>query len=607
MCGIAGFVSKKNNSKKTIKNTLSVLKSLEYRGYDSSGIAYKNNDEIKIVKSVGKIDDLIKKIDIDNDALLAISHTRWATHGEVNEKNSHPHFSNNVTLVHNGIIENYIELKKELEKKGYEFYSNTDTEIVAKLIDYNYSKIKNKIEAISLSLKEIVGSYALAIIFNDSNDIYVAAKNSPIVICDTNEGCFVSSDINSIPISNAKFYFIDDKTIGVLNDSITFYDFNSNLVNIEPQKINNENNIATKDGYETFMLKEINDQPKLIDQIINKYIVENQIIFNLSDELISKLKKTKFVRLIGCGTAFNVGALIQEFILNILEIKSEVVIASEFKYQKFIKMENTLNIVISQSGETADTISALRLAKQNDEFILSITNNKFSTISNESDFNIDMNCGIESSVASTKAYTVQCILLHLFIYYWKSLLDKNTNNQEIIDQLKIANENAKKILAKNNIDDYIEKIINANNVFFIGKCINYALSNEASLKFKEITYINSCSFASGELKHGSISLIDDKTYVIGIFSNDSSVINEKTNSNMKETKSRGAKNIFIGSDKISEFLDDKDILLTIGDKTNEFSYISVIYIFQLLAYYSAKKLGNDIDYPRNLAKSVTVE
>lgn len=609
MCGIAGFVSN-NKNKKAIKNTIDVLKSLEYRGYDSSGIAYKKDDTYVIEKSIGKINNLIEKININLESTLAIAHTRWATHGEVNEKNSHPHYSNNIIIVHNGIIENYLEIKNTLIKKGYEFYSETDTEVLAKLMDFYYIKTKNKIDTIKKTLNDIVGSYALAIVFKDSNEIYVVAKNSPIVITKNDDGIYLSSDVKSLPKNTNEYYFIDESTIAVLNHELNFYDFNDNSISLNPITLENKNYDNSKGSFETYMLKEINEQPTLIENIIKKYIINGDIDFKFDDEFINLLKNIKFIRIIGCGTAYNAGLLINNIISSTLKIKCETVIASEFRYDDFIKMDNTLNIFISQSGETADTIFALRLVKKYNEFSLSITNNEFSTISQESDINIDMDCGIEFAVASTKAYMVQCVLLHLFILYWAKIINKKTKNEikQSIDALIISNEKAKTILNNNNeIDELSKRIINSKNIFFLGKGINFALANEASLKFKEITYINSNAYPSGELKHGTIALIDQDSYVIGIFGSGNDILFEKTLSSMKETRARGAKNIYFANDEYNKMIEENEELFSIKQEFSEFSYISVIYLFQLLAYKTAKLLNNDIDQPKNLAKSVTVE
>lgn len=608
MCGIAGFISKDNKKNKAIKNTIEILKSLEYRGYDSSGIAYKDNNGISIKKSVGKINNLVEKINLDKDSFFAIAHTRWATHGGISENNSHPHYSDNVILVHNGIIENYLEIKRKLIDNGYNFYSQTDTEVVAKLIDYFYIKYKDKKIAIKKALKEIVGSYALAIIFKNSDEIYAVAKSSPLVITENKDGIFLSSDVKSLPKNTNQYYFIDENTIAILKNDISFFDFNNKKIKINPILLNNKKYNVSKEKYETYMLKEINEQPILIEKIIKKY-ANNSIDFKFNKNINELLKKIKFVRIIGCGTAYNAGLLINNIVTDILEIKCETVIASEFKYEKFIKIEDTLNIVISQSGETADTISALKLIKQHNEFVLSITNNELSTISQLSDINIDMDCGVEFAVASTKAYIVQCVILHLFILYWAKLIKKISNKEIVnnINDLIYTNKISKKILKNKEIEKIAKEIIKAKNIFFLGKGINFALANEASLKFKEITYLNSNAYPAGELKHGTIALIDKNSYVLGIFAIDNGLLFEKTLSNMKETKSRGSNNIYIANNCFSNLIEENEKLISIDQEYNNFSYIPVIYLFQLISYNAARILGNDIDQPKNLAKSVTVE
>lgn len=610
MCGIAGYVNK-IKKQDAIKTTIDILKSLEYRGYDSSGIVFLDDkNKYSIEKAIGKIKNLNNKINFNNKAKLAIAHTRWATHGKISLDNCHPHTSKNVILVHNGIIENYLELKSKLEKAKQKFYSQTDTEVICKLIDFYYDKTKNHLKAISQALKELKGSYALAIVFKDDDKIYAVAKNSPLVISDTKNGIYLSSDVKSLP-KNDKFYFINDKTIAVLNeDKLSFYDMNQKNIKVNPTKLDNTNITVSKEGYETFMLKEISEQPMLIHQTIERFWKKNKLDFGFKPEFIKFLKQFNYVRVIGCGTAYNSGLLIQSIIQTHLKIKSDVVIASEFRYEPFIKIDKTLNIIISQSGETADTIHAMRLVKKYKEKTLSLTNNNLSVIANEADINIDMKCGPEYAVASSKAYTIQTVTFHmltLYISQLRKMVDQKYIDKKIKD-LKLIDAESKKVFNDlSKIKNLAKRLTKADPIFFLGKGINFALACEASLKFKEITYLNSNAYPSGELKHGNISLINDKAYVIGIFATDDEIINEKMVSGLKETRSRGSKNIYIGNDSLLKHLEENEELLSIGIKYNDFSYIPIIFICQLIAYYAAKELKNDIDCPKNLAKSVTVE
>lgn len=610
MCGIAGYISNTDNA---VEEVINILNQLEYRGYDSSGIAFLSKNKIEVIKSVGKISNLIEKIDIKTLSPLAIAHTRWATHGEVNEKNSHPHVSENLSLVHNGIIENYLELKEFLITKGYKFYSWTDTEVVCKLIDYYYlNNNKDKIKAIFRALDDVVGSYALAIIFNDDNKIYAICSNSSLIITKTSEYISLSSDVNSlINKENNEYYYLDNKTLGIISqNNLLFINNEEKIMIIKPKILINESKIKSKDGYETFMLKEINQQPPLVEELISRVFVNNQIQFNFDQTTKQKINESRFIRIIACGTAFNAGFFIKYIIERMLKIKVECVLSSEFKYDPFIKVDKTINFIISQSGETADTIAALRMLKEHDEFSISITNSLYSTIAVESSFNIDMKCGIEYAVASTKAYTIQCLILHLLTLNMASIKNIIKDNEiiSLIDELKVSNSESKKILKNHlNINKIVDDINIDTKIFFLGRNINYPLATEASLKFKEITYINSNAYPSGELKHGTISLVDKKTLIFGIISSDDKIINEKTISNMKETKSRGAKTIYISNNNIDKFIEKDDLIIKSCEKYNTFSYLCNIYSFQLLSYYTAKKLGNDIDQPRNLAKSVTVE
>lgn len=608
MCGIAGYISKKS-SKETIKKTIDVLKKLEYRGYDSSGIAYQSNNEYIIQKKVGKINDLINEINLNTSTKLAIAQTRWATHGKINLQNAHPHEANNVILVHNGIIENYQSIKEKLIQAGYQFYSETDSEVVVKLIDYYYLQYKNKIKTLKEVINQIKGSYAFLIIFKDDEAIYTISKDMPLIIAiDHQEGFVLSSDINSLPNNIKEYYSIDQNIVQVEPSQLHFYKQNGQITIPKINKIVYKQESTSKGNYETFMLKEIHEQPKLINDFIQKWTKNGLFDFNLNKSIIKLLKTTKKVRIIGCGSAYHAGMLLSSLIKRKLEINAESLIASEFRYENFISEKNTINIVISQSGETADTIAATKIIKNHHQYIITLTNNKNSTIAKMGDMNLDLNCGIEYAVASTKAYSSQCIIGHLFIIYWSYLLKKINKSQmlKIITNLKKINIEAAKIL-DTNISSIVKMVINAKNILFIGKGIDLALANEAALKFKEITYLNSNAYAAGELKHGNIALIDSNSVIIAIITKWNKEIANKTINSVKEAKARGANVVYFSSNQETEYLEKDDILLKFNDSDKEFSYLPIIYWFQLLAYFSAKKLNRDIDCPRNLAKAVTVE
>ena len=607
MCGIVGYITRNKNA---INESIEVLKKLEYRGYDSSGIAYYNGNDFIVKKAKGKISELIKKIDLNSLSSLAIAHTRWATHGEPNEQNAHPHYDDNVILVQNGIIENFNKLKEELLSKGKNFYSETDTEVIAKLIDYEYTNHHDPIFAIRKSIEHLKGAYAVALIFKDITDkIFTFAKDAPLVITKNEDGYVVSSDVNSIGNYNNEFWFLNSDEIAILsNDNIIFYDKQNRPFNKKSKKIVVDYKQNNKNGFSTFMLKEINEQPSLlIDCLKNHLDKHNNISFDYDNLNLNDLTKFSKIRIIGCGSAYNTGLNAKFFFEEYANIKTDVLVASEFRYNKFIKEDNVLNIIISQSGETADSIACLRMIKKQKECVLSITNNVNSTIANESDFIINMNCGVECAVASTKSYMISTFILNLLAIKLGQmkkcfLFDIN----EVINQAYNSIYKSHDILDCLDIQEYCKKFSKFKNIFFVGRGLNYYLCCEAALKLKEVSYINCNAYPAGELKHGPISLIDDQTLTFVIINNISNT-NEKIYSNIKEIIARKGKVVAIANSEVQSYITNNDYHINNFADNNFFSYIKTIYIFQLISFYVALYLGNDVDNPRNLAKSVTVE
>lgn len=601
MCGIIGYTTTKNNA---VDIAISGLKNLEYRGYDSSGIAYSKNPELKIVKAKGKIAVLEEKLkEIDTTSSTAIAHTRWATHGEPNETNAHPHSVGAVTLVHNGIIENYSTLKEELLGQGYTFKSETDTEVATAYIDYCYKLEKDKLKAISNACKKIRGSFALDIIFSDEpNTIYSTRKDSPLIIGYASNGNFAASDISAILAYTNKYSLIDEgEIVKITATDVSFY--NSSL-----EKIQKEVKVADwdatqyqKNGYDHFMLKEIYEQPKAIQDIFKRYYTN----CTYQDLDFSNYDK---IHIVACGSAMH-AALVGKYLLQTYaKIPVMVEVASEYRYAEELITQKTLLIVVSQSGETADTIAALRLAKEKGAYVIGIVNAVGSTIAREVDKCIYTYAGPEIAVATTKGYTTQVAILAtltLNAMKQKGLLQ---NDDDLKKEFLNTQNTLEKIIAQRDLYlDIANYIYTHNDVFFIGRGIDSAVCMEGSLKLKEISYTHSEAYSAGELKHGTISLVEKGTPVIAIATNDD--LFEKTVSNLKETKARGAYSIFITTDShkdcnFEEFADK----LVILPKTNEFiEPIYVVVTLQLIAYEVAKLRGCDIDKPRNLAKSVTVE
>lgn len=597
MCGIIGYTGNKD-SKDAI---ISGLKNLEYRGYDSSGIALFENNNINVYKSQGKIKNLEDKLNnLDINSNCGIGHTRWATHGIPNETNAHPHTHGDVTLVHNGIIENYNEIKEILVENNIEFYSQTDTEVACAYINYVYSKNMNKLESIVEACKIFRGSYAFGILFKDEPEtIYAARLDSPLIIGVGNDENFIASDISAILDYTNKYILLKNNEFAkITKNNIEIYDIN---LNKKEYKIESADWSATeykKDGYDHFMLKEINEQPNVVTKVFDRY-------FNLKDNILKNIDFSKYtdIDIVACGSAMHAGLVGKYFLENYANIKVNVEIASEYRYKKHIYSPTTLLIVVSQSGETADTLAALRLAKQNNIFVLGIVNAIGSTIAREADCCIYTYAGPEIAVATTKGYTTQVATFSTLALY--------IANQKGLDK-KLSylsyNEIIKNVIS--NQDEYVsiaEKIYTSKNLFFIGRGNDYNVAMEGSLKLKEISYIHSECYPAGELKHGTISLIEENTPVIALATNENLI--EKTISNIKEVKARGAYTVFITSEKFKNInsKDFADITLYLPEVDDILTPIISTIALQLIAYHTAKLNNCNIDKPKNLAKSVTVE
>lgn len=596
MCGIVGYIGKKN----CLPILINGLQKLEYRGYDSSGIAYLHNNQIKITKSIGRINKLKEKIKTQDTPTLGIGHTRWATHGKVNLKNCHPHQIGNTTIVHNGIIENYQELKTKLEKQGYTFKSETDTEVVCAYIDYEYQNTpdKNIIKALNKCTTKLKGSYAIAIIIKDITDkIFVVKKESPLVIGIGSQENYIASDITAYTNETLSYIILEDNEIGVITQDEIFIYKGTKKIDYNIKEINHQQNNTDKSNYEHYMQKEINEQSELINNL-------NEIYLNKLEKIpdISKYSK---IHIIGCGTAYHAGLIGKYLLENVTNFEINVYIASEYRYQKIFTDQNTLVIATSQSGETADTIACLKKAKALGCSTLGIVNVKNSSIDRIVDQTIYTEAGQEIAVASTKAYTSQTYIFSLLALKLK-LKNNNIIKSKILKEYEKLPKYIDKMLSLN-YKEIIKNISKQKDVFYIGRNIDYVSMLEGSLKLKEISYIHSEAYQAGELKHGTISLIEKNTIVISLISNNETA--SKTINNIKEVKARGAYVILLIKKSISKNLDKNcyDKLIIIDDTIELIQPIINIIPLQLIAYYTAKEKGCDIDKPRNLAKSVTVE
>ena len=587
MCGIVGYVGKN----KALPIILSGLKFLEYRGYDSAGIAYVKNNKINIKKEIGKINNLENAINLNENTYIGIGHTRWATHGKPNKINSHPHQVGKFTVVHNGIIENYLDIKDKLIKKGYIFKTDTDTEVIPALLDYNYKKEKDILASIKKTINELKGSYALGIICNDDlNHIYCTRLSSPLIIANSSDGNFIASDVPALLEYTNKYILLDEKNIGkISNNKIEIFDSNLKIIKYKEKIFDGNKENILKNGYEHYMLKEIHEEEKVFKDTLNYYVENNNF-----KSTMPNFKKYNSIHIVACGSAYYVGLISSNLIKKYLNIPVYVEVASEYRYQKNFYNKKTLVIIISQSGETADSLAALKKAKEDGIDTLAIVNVVSSSIAREAKYTLYTKAGCEIAVATTKAFISQLTLMAL-------LTIKMSNKLELLKEFNIERK-IKELLNR----DYLKiakNIYKSNNCFFIGRNIDYGLCLEGSLKLKETSYINSVAFQAGELKHGTISLISDNTPVFGICTNDE--IRDKTISNIKEVKARGAYIIFITNKDINDnFYNEKIVIPKVHEIV---SPILTVIPLQLIAYYTAKLSNCDIDKPRNLAKSVTVE
>ena len=612
MCGIVGFTG----DHQAAPILLDGLSKLEYRGYDSAGIAVRNGEgETVVIKAKGRLKCLAEKTNNGESVpgTCGIGHTRWATHGEPSENNAHPHVSDdgNVVAVHNGIIENYQELKDKLVRKGYTFYSETDTEVAVKLIDYYYKKYEGTpVDAINHSMVRIRGSYAMAIMFKDyPEEIYVARKDSPMILGIEAGESYIASDVPAILKYTRNVYYIGNMEMArVRKGEITFYNLDGEEIQKEMKVIDWDAEAAEKAGFEHFMMKEIHEQPKAIQDTLNSVLKDNKI--NLTEVGLTEkeIKDISQIYIIACGSAYHVGMAAQYVIEDMARIPVRVELASEFRYRNPILDPHALAVVISQSGETADSLAALRLCKNHGIRTLAIVNVVGSSIAREADNIFYTLAGPEISVATTKAYSTQLIAAYVLAIQFAKVREQITEEKytEHIEELKTLPEKMQRIIDdKERIQWFAAKQANAHDAFFVGRGIDYAISLEGSLKMKEISYIHSEAYAAGELKHGTISLIEEGTLVIGVLTQPS--LYEKTVSNMVECKSRGAYLMGLTTFGNYNIEDTADFTVYIP-KTNPYFATSLAVIpLQLLGYYVSVAKGLDVDKPRNLEKSVTVE
>ncbi len=610
MCGIVGYVGARDCSDVLV----SALTKLEYRGYDSAGIAvFDEDNNIKTVKTKGKLKDLVEKLEREGkpDGHVGIGHTRWATHGEPSDVNSHPHSGARVTIVHNGIIENYIELKEFLISKGRTFLSDTDTEVVAQLLDYKYNG--NPLETIDDVMAELRGSFALGIMFKDFPDrIYAVRRESPLIVGVADGECFIASDVTAILQYTRKYYLLDHDEIATLSgDGVQFVDEHLDPIEKELKTADWDMEAAEKGGYPHFMIKEINEQPDAVKTTIIPRIKNGLPCFEECGITLKKIKDFKNITIVACGSAMHAGMVGKYVIEDLARVPVNVDIASEFRYRNPIVGEGDLVIIISQSGETADSLAALRLAKKKGAATLAIVNAKGSSIAREADMLIYTLAGPEIAVASTKAYITQLAVMYLFAF--ELALAKEKVSEAECKRLVSALLKMPKAIQYviDNCEEkckYIStKLLTADSLLYIGRRLDYALSMEGSLKLKEVSYIHSESYAAGELKHGTISLIEDCMPVIAVATQTDII--PKTISNIVEVKSRGAKVILVCTDACARELKEgvADYVIELPHTEELLMPITAVVPLQLLAYYTSVNRGNDPDKPRNLAKSVTVE
>ena len=622
VCGIVGYTGKRQAA----PILLDSLSRLEYRGYDSAGLAVRNGTALaEVVKATGKLYHLADKTDQGRSlpGHCGIGHTRWATHGDPSVVNAHPHVSGNcsgsgsgavesdVVGVHNGIIENYTELKEKLLRHGYAFYSDTDTEVAVKLVDYYYKKYKiGPVDAITRTMVRVRGSYALALMFKDYPDeIFAARKDSPLIIGTEAKESYLASDVPAILKYTRQVYYIGNLQVArVSPGKATFYDLNGDEVAVPPTEITWDAAAAEKDGYEHFMLKEIHEQPAAVRDTLNSIVRDGKIDLSatgLTDDII---RETEQIDIVACGSAWHVGMAAQYVIEDLAGIPVRVELASEFRYRNIPMNRKTMVIIISQSGETADSLAALRVAKERGAVTLAIVNVIGSTIAREADHVLYTLAGPEIAVATTKAYSAQLVasdVLAIHMACVRGQMDDETKGNMLAELATIPDKIARILEEKDRLQWFSSKMANTHDIFFIGRGLDYAISLEGSLKMKEISYLHSEAYAAGELKHGTISLIENNTPVIGVLTQ--SKLYEKTVSNMMECRSRGA--YLMGITPNGNFSVEDSVNFTVYiPKTDEHFMASLAVVpLQLLGYYTSVNRGLDVDKPRNLAKSVTVE
>ena len=612
MCGIVGYVGM-NQAAPVLLDGLSKL---EYRGYDSAGIAVRDGEKpAEIIKEKGKLKVLAEMTDYGKavKGTCGIGHTRWATHGEPSALNAHPHASDdgNVIAVHNGIIENYQEQREKLIKKGYAFHSQTDTEVAVKLIDYYYKKYSQlPIEAIARAMVRIRGSYALCVMFKEyPGEIYCARKDSPMIIGIADGESYVASDVPAILKYTRNVYYIGNMEIAKLEQGkVTFFNIDSEVIEKQLTEIKWDAESAEKGGFEHFMLKEIHEQPKVIRDTINSVVTDGNVHFDSVNLTDAEMQSIQQIYIVACGSAYHVGVDLQYVIESLTSLQVRVELASEFRYRKMTLNPNSLVIVISQSGETADTLAALREAKEQGIKTLGIVNVVGSSIAREADNVFYTLAGPEISVATTKAYSTQLVAGYLLALQFAKARNEITDERyaELLENIYSIPEKVERILEdKERLQWYSAKLINVGDAFFIGRGIDYAIGLEGSLKLKEISYIHSEAYAAGELKHGPISLIEDGTIVISVVTQTGLI--EKTISNMVEVKSRGAKVMAVTTAGNYYLEDTAEFVCYVPRIDPLFSGSLSVIPLQLLSYYVSIGKGFDVDKPRNLAKSVTVE
>lgn len=608
MCGIVGYIG----NKPAAPIILDGLAKLEYRGYDSAGLAVYDGEKINVQKAVGRL-KVLENLTHGGESMpgyVGIGHTRWATHGAPSDVNAHPHYNKDRTIavVHNGIIENYIPLRKKLLGKGYEFVSETDTEVLAQLLDYYYKG--NPLEAITKVLHRVEGSYALGIMFADFPDeIYAVRKDSPLIVGKSADGSFIASDVPAILKYTRTVYYVENQEVVKLTkDELHFYTVDEEEITKEPVTIDWDANAAEKGGYEHFMLKEIYEQPKTITDTISPRIKNGDIVIdelNMTDEEIKAVKK---IYIVACGSAYHTGVTAKYVLEGLVRIPVEVDVASEFRYRNPILEEGTMVVVISQSGETADTLAALREAKARGFKVLGIVNVVGSSIAREADSVMYTWAGPEIAVATTKAYSAQ--LAALYLLTMKLGRVRGTISDELFASLledikKLPYQIELLLGQKEKIQRFANRYVGAKDIFFIGRGIDYAISLEGSLKLKEISYVHSEAYAAGELKHGTISLIEDGTLVVAVATQPA--LYQKTISNIVEVKARGAFVMAITTEDNTAMEKAADYIIYIPETNPYFANSLAIIPLQLFGYYVAVGKGCDVDKPRNLAKSVTVE